>query len=479
MLFTVLFVSPFFGSLEVQQGGSVMRDPDIWRHLRNAQLLFSTHHFPRQDVFSFSAYGQPWVNSGWLAEIPYYLGFRMFGERGIFLVMLAAVELVIAGVLLLSYRRSDDVKAAFLATWVAVLLATINIGPRTILFGWLCFILEMALLEAFRLGRNRLWLMVPLFALWINLHESWPIGLAFFLLFIASGWVEGSWGSIEAVRWTPNQHRNLILVAVCSVAALFVNPYGWRLVAYPFKVLLLQQSNVALVDEWGSIDFQSFFGKLIFILIAAMLVLTLARRRTWPLHEVLYALLAFYAGLTNKRYLFLIGVVICPMLAIELKGAVFAPYNAKQNKPLLSAAIMGAYLAFALFHIPTSEDLRASETRFFPAGALPALEANCANRHVLNRYEWGGYLIWYAPNIPVFIDSRADFYAYHGVLADDLNALNMRDSAAILNRYHIGCALLNPNDELVDLLRNTPGWNARYTDATAALLVQAPKASSN
>jgi hypothetical protein len=55
----------------------------------------------------------------------------------------------------------------------------------------------------------------------------------------------------------------------------------------------------------------------------------------------------------------------------------------------------------------------------------------------------------------------------------------MRDSAAILNRYHIGCALLNPNDELVDLLRNTPGWNARYTDATAALLVQAPKASSN
>ncbi len=478
MLLTGLLVSPFFASLDVQQGGTVTRDPDIWWHLRNAELLLSTHHFVRQDVYSFTTYGQPWINPEWLAEIPYYLGFRMLGERGLFLVMLAAIELVIAGVFLLCYRRSGDVKAAFLATWVAVLLATINIGPRTILFGWLCFIGEMLLLEAFRRGRDLLWLLVPLFALWINLHGSWLVGFVFFLLFFASGQVQGTWGSIEAVRWTPQQRQKLITVAAASIAAVFVNPYGWRLVTYPFSFIIRQQLNTSVVDEWGSVDFQSFYGKLIFIVIAAMLVLTLARRRVWPLHELLYALLAFYAGLTQMRFLFLAGIVVCPILSVELEGAVFAPYDAKRNKPLLSAAIMAAYLIFAIDHIPASAELRAAEAQYFPAGALTTLESDCANRHLINRSEWGGYLIWNAPSIPVFVDSRTDIFEDHGILADDLKALNMNDSLAILDRYHIGCALLSPDQQLVYLLRNTPGWNVRYSDATSTLMVRATEISS-
>ena len=52
MLVSILFVSPFFASLDVQQGGPVMRDPDLWWHLRDAQTLLSTHHFIRSDLFS-------------------------------------------------------------------------------------------------------------------------------------------------------------------------------------------------------------------------------------------------------------------------------------------------------------------------------------------------------------------------------------------------------------------------------------------
>ena len=75
-------------------------------HLRNAQALLSTHHFIRQDTYSFTTFGQSWINPEWLAEIPYYLAFRFFAEPGIFLVMLLGVDLIIAGVLFLCYRRS-------------------------------------------------------------------------------------------------------------------------------------------------------------------------------------------------------------------------------------------------------------------------------------------------------------------------------------------------------------------------------------
>lgn len=472
MLITGLLVSPFFASVNVQQGGPVLSDPDIWWHLRNAQLMLSTHHFIRQDLYSFTTRGQPWIDPEWLAEIPYYLGFRLLRERGLFLIMLGAIELVIGGVFLLCYRRSGDVKAAYLATWVAVLFAAINIGPRTILFGWICFLIEMLLLEAFRRGVDCAWLLAPLFALWINLHGSWLIGFAFLLLFVASGLLQGRWGSIEAVRWTRSQLHKLAAVVAASLAALFVNPYGWRLVVYPFDLIFRQRLNVAVIDEWRSVDFQSFHGTLLFIVMAGMLLFTLARRRPWPLHELLFVLLAFYAALTHKRFVFLAGIVACPVLSVELAGAVFEPYDAKRDRLLLNAIIMVAFCTFAIRHTPTSAALRNAEGNYFPVDAMPELQRCCTQGHLLNRYEWGGYLIWNEGSIPVFVDSRTDIFEYHGVLFDYLKAVTLDDSLAVLNQYHIDSVLLQPTAPIVYLLRHTPGWRVRYEDTTSVLLVR-------
>ena len=472
MLITALCVSPFIASLDVQQGSPIIRDPDIWWHLRNAETLLSTHHFIRTDSYSFTTQGQPWINPEWLAEIPYYFGCHFLGDRGLFLVMLVAVEFIVFGVFLLCYRRCEDVKAAFLASWIAVLFASINIGPRTILFGWLCFLAEILLLESFRKGQDRLWLLIPLFAIWINLHGSWLIGLAFFFIFIASGFVQGSWGSMEAVRWTRQQRNKLLTIASISVAALFLNPYGWRLVANPFDMIFAQQLNIHFVDEWHSVDFQTFHGKLFFVVFAGLFIFTLARRRSWPLHELLFAFVATYAALTHKRFLFLAGMIIGPILAVELVGAVFEPYDSKTNKPLLNALFMAGYCAFAILHIPSSAKLHAAESQYFPVAAIPQLQSSCANSHVFNAYEWGGYLIWNQRNIPVFIDSRTDIFEHHGVLADYLKAMSLDNPLTVLDRYQIGCVLLQPNSQLVTLLENSPNWHMQYLDATAALLVR-------
>jgi hypothetical protein len=472
MLVSILFVSPFFASLDVQQGGPVMRDPDIWWHLRNAQILLTTHHFIHQDIYSFTTFRQSWINPEWLAEIPYYLAFRIFAERGIFLMMLLAVDLIIAGVLLLCYRRSGQITASWLATWIAVLLAAINIGPRTILFGWLCFLAEMLLLEAFCRGRDRLWLLVPLFALWINLHGTWLIGYGFFIIYLASGLVEGAWGSIESSRWTPQQRQKLIAVGTASAAALFVNPYSWRLVIYPFDVIFHQQLNVAVIDEWHSVDFQSFYGTLIFLIAAGIMLFTLAQRRSWQLCDVFFALLAFYAALTHKRFLFLAGMIVCPMLSIELGSHVFSPYDPRKDKRWLNVTFMAAFFVFGIDHVPSSSSLHASETRYFPSTALPDLNSHCMNQHVLNRYEWGGYLIWNAREIPVFLDSRTDIFDHHGVLLDYLKATHLNNSFAILDRYRIGCVLLNTDSALVYLLQHSPGWEVQYQDATTSLMVR-------
>ena len=145
----------------------------------------------------------------WLAEIPFYLGWRAFGPRGIFLVTLIAIEIVLLGILGLAYLESGSIKAAFVVGFAAMFLASVSFGPRTLLFGWIFLVLELGLLAGFRRGRDYLWAMPFVFLLWINTHGSWIIGLVVLAVVALCGCVEGRWGSIEATRWTRPQARKL------------------------------------------------------------------------------------------------------------------------------------------------------------------------------------------------------------------------------------------------------------------------------
>ena len=62
-----------------------LADDDIWWHLRDAAQLAHTHHFIRADSWTFTVAGQPWVNPEWLSELPFYLAYTWWGERGLYL----------------------------------------------------------------------------------------------------------------------------------------------------------------------------------------------------------------------------------------------------------------------------------------------------------------------------------------------------------------------------------------------------------
>jgi predicted ABC-type sugar transport system permease subunit len=72
-----------------------------------------------------------------------------------------------------------------------------------LLAGWMCLVAELFILAQFKQGKDRAWLLPPLFVLWANLHGSWLIGMVLLALFCASGLVQGTWGRLQATRWTP------------------------------------------------------------------------------------------------------------------------------------------------------------------------------------------------------------------------------------------------------------------------------------
>ncbi len=452
-------------------------DPDISWHLRNAQVLLHTHAFLRQDLYSSTTKGKPWVNPEWLAEIPFYAGWRWFGERGVFLVSVGAIETILLGIFGLAYLQSKNVKSAFVISFLAIFLADVSFGPRTLLFGWIFLVAELAILQSFHAvadgssitrPRDLTWLLPPLFLLWINIHGSWMIGLALLAFFVLSGYVKITCGLIEAKRWSGPQKRKLLRVTTLSVLALFINPYGWRLVLYPFDMAFHQKLNIANVQEWRSLDFHSPHGKIILGIMAGAIVLQLVRRRKWMLHEVGFLLLGLYAGLTYSRFLFLTAILILPLFAKDI--AECAPYYPERDKPWLNAPIMIGLMAAAVVLFPSNRQLQARWADQYPQKALNYLGQLHPSGNVFTYYEWGGYLIWNVRQVPTFVDSRVDVFEHHGVLADYLDAVRLKDSFRILDKYSIRYVLFKKGEPLTYLLVHTPGWKVDYQDKITILL---------
>jgi hypothetical protein len=465
--FPVLLAIVLGGSIFVFDSSSIA-DPDIWWHLRNAEVFVQSHSVVHHDIYSFTATGSRWINEAWLSELPYYYGWQWFGIRGIYLVMLTEVELILFGVFWLAYLNSKNVKAAFLASWLAVWLATVSFGPRTLLTGWVCLVAELFLLMQFRRGHDLMWLLPPLFVLWANLHGSWLIGMVLFWVFFAAGFLQGRWGRIEATRWTRAQWRKLAVVGGLSVAGLFLNPYTYHLVFYPFNFAFRQRLNVNHVDEWMSLDFHGVRGKILFGMLAFTLILALARKRRWRVDELAFLIIGYYAALTYSRFLFLAGILLAPMLAAELDF--FPRYRREVDRPWLNAILIVTVLAGCVWRFPSSDYLLRDTVRNYPVKALPYLQQFQPEGRVFNDCLWGGYLIWNARNIPVFIDSRIDIYEYNGVFADYLDAIGIKNTLEILSKYHIRHVLFPQESSVAYLLMHNSSWKTKYQDGTTVML---------
>jgi len=459
-----------------------INDPDIWWHMRNAQLLLQHHQFPRYDTYSFTAAGHPWINTEWLSEIPFYLAYRALGLVGVKSISFFILNTLFLLLLYLCFQESRNFKASVAACCYATFLATVSFGPRTILIGYVYLVVLLIILQRFRQrGRAPLWLIPPLFCLWANTHGSWSLGLILFFVIGASGCVEGIWGRIESRKWTPAQFKQIGVTFVASILALFVNPWGWRLVYYPFDLAFRQKLNIAHVAEWVSVDFHELRGKMVLLLILGLLAAALLRKRRWNLGEVLALAFALYSGLTYIRFLVLLGIVVAPVLAQVLDF--FPPYRPELETPRFNLVVIAAMLIAMAYFWPREYKIRRSIEETYPANIVPYLKAHPPQGNVLNFYLWGGYLGWNDPDFKDFVDSRVDIFEYTGVLKDYLDLLGAdtykHRPEPILDKYKIRYVLFPPIEssnslhvagQLVYVLEHDPHWKTLYKDKICILL---------
>jgi hypothetical protein len=453
-------------------------DPDVWWHLRTGQLIVQNHRVFHTDPYSFTRFGQPWINHEWLSDVFIFALYRGAGWGG--LIVGFAIVITVAFLLLFLRCPGRPYLAAFMTAWGAVASCSLW-GVRPQMLSLFLTSVFLIILERADERPGLLWFTPPLMLLWVNLHAGFPVGLGLMALFAAGKLLELAFAPGDRTE-VYSQLRRLLLFLVPCLAIVPLNPYGAGMYLYPLETLR-SPAIQNYVEEWRSPDFH-----LIIFLPVLLMILAMVAAVAWPPRrlsgtEILLVLVTAGGALLSVRHIPIFVLVAVPILSAQIQAwwrVRRAPGKdhfklVHPAAPWVNGVVMVSWLALSLIWIHSIIARQpATESRTFPEAAVSFIETASPPGPILNHYNWGGYLIWKLyPKYPVYVDGRTDLYA--GSIMEDAQVLYSVSSPLwqqLLDRWQIRTVILPPDTPLVAALRQNNGWKLIYADPQAVILTR-------
>jgi hypothetical protein len=468
---------------------SLLSDADTGWHIRTGQYIAATHSVPTKDLFSYSKPGQPWFAWEWLTDVLYAGLFNWSGLKGIVLYS----GLLIAGFATILLRhilwRGANAFIAIAIVLVVVGAGSIHFHARPHVVTLFLLPIGMWLIDADRRQHSkRIWLLVPLTALWTNLHGGFLALIACVGLLVIGTAIEAAleWKSTGLFpRGDLVRYSGLLLA--CS-AATVLNPYGYGLHVHLAEYLRSDWIKNA-VSEFQSAAFRSEnmmdFELLLFAGIAVSGSFLLRRRVT----EALWILYWAHSALTSARHIPLYGIVAAPFLASAATD-VWLSLTAGASKNSLSKVLNALsadfgkafqrttvwLVLFVAALIVLDAPLRWPKDftdQVFPAKTVTAKQAWLTSGRVFSTDQWSDYLIYrFYPNIRVFVDGRSDFYGE--ALGKDYLAFSQAkvNWTTIPSKYGFTKAMVPVDWPITAVLKERRDWRIVADDGKAILFEQ-------
>jgi hypothetical protein len=445
-----------------------LNDPDFWFHLKTGEYIV-LHGIPRTDPFSFTFNGYPWIAHGWLSGLIFYLIQSRLGYGA--LIFLFAVLATLAFWLVFRRCNAHPFISGF-AVLLGVVSVSTNIGVRPRVFTLLLSSIFLLVLANYsRHGRGRMiWLLIPLMALWVNLHGGFIIGLALIGLTMI-GLVLDRWlGNDQVTPWPRLGVIGLVLGG-CLLATL-LNPYGLKILAVPIRVLQSPIYKEVVVD-WLSPDFhrpEVFPFLLLFLLTTAVLALSPVRPKP---SELLFFLATLYATFNSQRNVLIFVLVAVPLFANYFQhwldanpfGKLFTQNSSLSGRANLFALLF--LLPLILFAVKLKSTVYGEfqqQTMDVPLKAVDYLkQKQIVGNTFTDPNIWANYLIWAMPSNPVFIDGR-DVYPEQFVKEYIAVCLGRRDWREAFDRYGVQVVIVAPKSIIARKMNAVSDWQAVYQD---------------
>jgi hypothetical protein len=383
----------FAGALVLRLVGQL--NADGWLALVTGRSI-ARHGIPHHDTLTVWGHG-PWVDQQWLAQLGLY-GLYLLG--GVALVLVAHAALTGGAYLaaIAAARRLGASPRAVLFTLPACfwLLIFGTWQARTQSFAYLPFVALLYLLVAdSRRPSGRVYLVLPLLALWGNLHGSVVLG-----------------AGLVVVRGVTRRSAPLV---VLPPLALLASPYGLDLVDY-YRRTLLNPAFSAMVNEWQAPTIGPTTGPF-FALVVAVAWLVGRHRRVLNGFEQLALLATALAGLMAQRNIVWFALTALVLVPVLLTAALGLEADRPRQVLRLNAALAAAALVVLGVFVTTTLARPASDfERPFPPEAA-AVAARTDGR-VLANVKYADWLLWREPGLAgrLAYDARLELLSRRQIL---------------------------------------------------------------
>ena len=442
-------------------GSGLLNDPDTYWQITLGQWMLDHHAVPRTDIYSFTMQGQPWISTQWLAQVAYALAYNIGGWAGPVVLAAASASLAIALLARFLHARLARtptlvILAATLALMAGHMLARPHVLAMPVMVAWVA-----GLVDAMDRKRAPSFWLLPLMALWANLHGGFVLGLALI------GPI-----ALDAIWHAPKdqQARMLLrwaLFGIAALAASCITPYGWEALLASRRILSLGAA-LAVIGEWRPAN----FGKAgpLEISVLAAFAFALWRGITLPPMRIVLVLGFVYMALGHIRNAEVLALLAPLVLAKPLGEQLGRDEEAASAPNRLILAGIALCLIAGTIVVASIRQYTPSE-RAAPIAAVDALKKLHVSR-VFNDYDFGGYLIW--RGVPTFIDGRTELFG-EKLMVDhnDASGLARPDNLfRLLKDYNIDATFMRTESAATKLLDRLDGWEKVFSDDLATIHVR-------
>ncbi|MBG1230964.1 hypothetical protein [Aestuariivirga litoralis] len=455
----------------------LLREPDLWWHIRSGQVMIETGHVPQVDTFSYTHDGKPWIAKEWLSQVIFAFVYAAAGWAGPLILSAAAVSFTAWLIYARATRDIQPVYAAALVILSVFVVQGVMVARPHILTFPVATGLAILLFDAARLRRAPPFWTLLLTVLWTNLHGSFSIA------FVIAGCAFIDY--IERARFS--DRRTIIkwlAYLVLSVLVTLINPYFIQ----PYVIALALAGGLDVmsrISEWA--PFTAPENSVMELGFMLAFFLLLKARAKFTIGQILFTLMAFHMVLSHVRFIYVfflsVPVVLLPEIA-EAVPVVSLTNWLKRPRDGLESFVGGkasaiAGIASVLFVAGCGyllmKDRVVPPDKTAITGALAFVEKHRAadtalQKNVFNDYNLGGPLI--LSGIRTYVDGRAEQLFLGDFMKQYLDSGDSTGGAAlaeILSDTSIGWTIFPPSDPRNANLALMPEWQKMYEDKSAVI----------
>lgn len=488
---TAVFFLLFFTFL-IGGRSRFFRDPGTFSHTAFGKHMLSSGSLIRTDYASFTAYGEPWIPQQWLSECAMALGHRFAGFDGLLVVTVALIAYLHAWIAGRLMHRGLHSLLALLIVALALAAGSHSFHVRPHILSILFLGFAFAVLCDFEAGRSKpaalLWL-VPLCALWTNIHGGVLGGLATITMTIL-GWAFLRLITQPSPIKTYRQMCSLCGLAGACVLTVLINPYGldmprtWlSIMKSPIIPQIIQEHGpIWKTGNWMILLFGLFYmvsligifpkrPRITWLIPLIWLALSCARVRHAPLFAVTAAIAMgdIFPNVRWAKWFSQKGSTICRVGPSDPSPRWHSPLP--WVIPLGVVMAMIGYRAVAPANLLAGNSWAKLDPNHWPVSFLPVLqeyeESHPAGTPVFNDMLFGGFLIYFTPDLRVFIDDRCELYGDDRLLA--YVDAKPREFKAWEKQFGFDMALVKSEWSFDRYLKGAEGWDVVKQTSAATL----------